>query len=115
MNYVLLIILFLTPPNNIKDSDKGTAKDHRVWVLQSATAIEVSSKDWCTLLAKSIDGTFGTTSTVTTRMFCIPKSEQALTSGAALKDFLKDKKPGVAECMVQNEITVGPNTSQPCN
>ncbi len=120
MNYILLIMLFVTAPSAIKDTDKGTKNDHRVWALQSATTMEVSSGEWCNYLANTIDGTMATTATVTTRMFCIPKNEQEILSGAkahTFGEFTKGRGPTdkQVQCEIENAITVGPRPAKKCN
>jgi hypothetical protein len=128
MKYILLIMLLVTPPNDIKDADKGKkGKDTRVWALQTTTAFEMSTKEWCEYVATSIDGSANSTATITTRMFCIPKDEKdfiaELTPKAAQE---KEKTPlgayqkelGISperlQCLIDNAIRVGPGKPKEC-
>jgi hypothetical protein len=126
MHYVLVILLFITPPNGIRHKDKGTKNDHRVWSLQSATAMDVSSNDWCDALANTIDATINTTATVTTRMLCIPKDEKDFIAGQQPQISATPSRPlqeyskslGLTEeqlqCQIQNAITVGTRVVKAC-
>ncbi len=124
MNYVFLLLLFVTSPNSIKDADKGTKKDTRIWSLQTAVSMEVSSHEWCSDLADSIDGSISTTATVTTRIFCIPKDEKDLVASLtklypqekdlqglqSLSKFKEQSKITVPlQQQILQQITVGPN------
>jgi hypothetical protein len=129
MNYVLLILLFVTPPNSIQSADKGTPNDHRIWALQTAVSMEVSSREWCQNLADGIDASIsGTkdfkrnkdptknigvlgTATVTTRIFCIPKDEKDLVSSLAkgARSFSDIKvSPESLRDKILEQITVSP-------
>ncbi|SRR5258708_18713574 len=90
MKFILFILFLITPPNGIKDTEKGTAKDKRIWALQSTATMELESRPVCEEIGRSIERSTNVTSTITIRFYCYPKTE------ADLNALIEANKPTAA-------------------
>jgi len=115
MKFVLFIMLFITPPNSVSPNVKFTDKDPRGWTLQSSTTIDMSTHEWCELVADSITRSANVTATMTARAFCIPKDENDLKAQVGNEtlyslDKLKEKlkPPALLGSEIDNALQVAP-------
>ena len=71
--FTLLIMFFITPPNDINPADKDTKQDQRVWTLQSTSVMEFATLDQCKRVQQEISHKMDTTNTLKIRAWCFGK------------------------------------------
>jgi hypothetical protein len=86
VKFILFLMFLIAPPSDIKDKDKETAKDKRVWALQSTATMEFSSITLCQEIGESIARSTKVTATINTRFYCFPKTD------ADLNDLITQNK-----------------------
>lgn len=100
MNFILFIMFFITPPNNIKPEMKNTDTDQRVWTLQSTSSLDFNTMPQCENAKTNIAKRIEQTNTIKIRAWCIGKGVSqgiAPSEKSAVPDQEKSASPDLNE------------------